>query len=342
MCKYRTNTAVAYLGDSWLNDDPSAVCGLLHDDKSEEFPGKAFELLAGFVFPPTAAALATFGFQVLTWFSRMAVLKFLGDDLGCNKNELKKEVVTRHANLELEDSFNGNGMIFTSTPPQIHDKDCVPYPTAQAKFCSKLGHNHLVDTSFSDLNFASLRDNNVELAWTKVKNQKVMKQLIHYSGVCMHSVQDALCLDAFPMCHKADTTPCMMACRNVLECYNELFWGHNSYSENTDEALADYVARCQRMCGDAWGINRKINVHETFNDTVDFFAVGPPAAPFLAPGKSSAVAWLPLLGVPGAVLLGTVVKLARAGQRKRRDLQLSLDVASGEMCSDAMMQDADD
>ena len=79
--------------------------------------------------------------------------------------------------------------------------------------------------------------------------------------LCKNSVLDALCLDAFPMCNKADLTPCMMACRNTVDCFDQVVRKQSDPIQRDEEArLKQYVEVCQHMCQHSVGFNVRMNV----------------------------------------------------------------------------------
>jgi len=235
-----------------------------NQDKVDETVSKAIKYLAKIIFPAGNSELVTLGFGLTNWFVRMGVAKFASQELCAVNPSMGMEAIHAEAQ-KIMSSIAGSdhGQIFTSETPKMKTTSCIPYPIKGAIFCSTLGHSHRVAPAFAEHNFARLRDRDVELTWTKLAQNKAMQRLMGHSGVCAHSIQDALCLDAYPMCDEADLTPCMMACRNTVECFDEVFrkQGPNQpYLQKEDELMRDYTRKCQRMCKAGTGLNQRLNM----------------------------------------------------------------------------------
>lgn len=232
-------------------------------------------LLASVIWPeviPEEEEIS-FGVEQLLTIARMGVAKFSAEEACAKGEEFKPESVESESVRVLDSCTTDGKQIFTSTPPSglVNESKCITYPS-EATFCADLGHSHRVVGSFTDANFASLRDTDVRLAWSQVSHTDVIAKFRHVSDVCINSVKDALCLDAFPMCNEQDLTPCMMSCRNVLTCFDELF--HIRYGD----LLQKHVQTCQDACKEAIGINKVINfkkLERAFDVTGDVSSLEP-------------------------------------------------------------------
>jgi len=127
----------------------------------------------------------------------------------------------------------------------------LPYPE-QAIFCADLAH---------------LRDTNV----SGMVGVDTIDEMMSIAMECVNSIKDALCLDAFPTSNNDDLTPCMMACRNNITCYDETFTGKSM--TDTDKALHECVKQCQTSCSKATGLNKVINFTSTTEEFESFACV---------------------------------------------------------------------
>jgi len=114
----------------------------------------------------------------------------------------------------------------------------------------------MVSGAFTDKSVAGIRVSTVELAWAKAKAEKAHRKLMIHSKVWKLSVKDALCIDAFPLCHDTDKTLCMMACRNIQVCFEE-----TCPISDDDASIDDILKRCEKLCANTTGnLYEKINV----------------------------------------------------------------------------------
>lgn len=272
------------------NATESPICQVVHTldagldfvEDTREGVDFALEKLGPLVFGAGAGDLiaekvemVTFGFEITTWMTKMAVTKVMGPDM-CEDDGSTDEARLLQESWDLITGIfptASGGTFFTSTlPTHTHstnqagenrtdgNEECAAYPGA-ARFCSSLGHSHLVTAHFHDPNFASLRDRDAELAWAKIQQSDTIKKMAERSQVCRFSLMDALCLDALPMCNTADLTACTLSCRNVLICFDEFVMGTSGAgTEEIENKFSGYVARCHEMCENSAGLDEMLNV----------------------------------------------------------------------------------
>lgn len=274
-------------------------------------------------------AIVSIGYQMLTWSTKMAVTRWIVPDLCDDHKDLGADSVAQRASRVLSDIVDSDkeGTIFTSTVTKEmkRKKGCTSYPVKKAEWCHRLGHSHQVPVALNDPNFAELREMNVKLTWSKMQNENTIKQLIDESDVCKWSVQDALCLDAFPPCDRTDLTPCSLACRNVKGCFHELFSEAKDSEDDSDARLSKYVRECEDMCSASVGMDVLFNpgkVIEAF--TEDFRGIDA--------WKVDAARLNPVFPVLGG--LGVFAAVAVAVCRRQRQ-QRSATVTNAE--ADAML-----
>lgn len=224
--------------------------------------------IASVTFATVPIKSATASFEKLLWIAKMGFTKFEAASTCQTDKTLSSDAIQARALQSVDSclpSSGKEGQFFTTTPPKLHNEadlpSCVPYPTEEASFCSRLGHSHEVDRAFTDKNYGALRNANVELVWSNFKHQDIFKKLSEVSSVCQYSIQDSLCLEAFPLCTKTDITPCTMACRNIMLCFGEIFFKGKGaeQSAQVEKSLSKYVDKCHKMCSEGAGLNRVID-----------------------------------------------------------------------------------
>ena len=106
---------------------------------------------------------------------------------------------------------------FDEDVPSQSTGSCVPYPSGLAEFCGKR-QSHRLPCAFADSNLIKARDLIAHNLYLLLRYEGNLSVLLDSHPVCDRSVQDAICLDALPMCYCADMTACLMACNNVRDC----------------------------------------------------------------------------------------------------------------------------
>lgn len=122
---------------------------------------------------------------------------------------------------------------------------CLLYPKKEVRFCSDIGHSHLVSAAFQEPGLVQQRQRSVEVAWARVRKHEVLSRLVDADQVCKWSLMDGLCLEAFPPCDPLERTPCQMACRNLAGCGKKLL------GLNFSIAMAQCKQLCTRVGGPA-------------------------------------------------------------------------------------------
>jgi len=310
---------------NWLPNAPEGLCHaidtVLHPpaEVSESIENAATVSLATSVFVTSMVAsevampLATMGYQILTWSAGMAVTKWilpsLCDRAGSEGTAINGATLAQQTGRTLSAVIDTSrdGKIFTSKVTQdlASKKGCVQYPIKQAEWCHRLGHNHRVPASFQDPNFSELREMNIKLIWQKMQQDNAMDKLIASSDVCKWSVQDALCLDAFPLCDTSDLTPCSLACRNVKGCFHDLFGSGNT--EKSEERLKSYVEQCGEMCKISTGMDTQFDPSKVIAES----RLQPTISALTVPHQSS---------VQASIALGVAFAFAAIGLRMWRRL----------------------
>jgi len=279
---------------------------------------------------PDAPVLMTYGCTVVQWLTNMAIAKFMMPQL-CGAGEVEMEqVMARKAIDILTTVCPGNGTIFTSSPPKSQNLNtCVGYPAMQAATCHDLGHSHLVSGAFADINFAALRAADVKLSIDQAEQNHLLKQLYGVHPICKGVLQDALCLDAFPSCHLEERTPCMMVCRNLQICFQELFYaGKPTFEYN------QIRVECSQVCWKTGQLDEEVNTKLLLGSVKDLLDILAPAPSVKASTKYEAtedkgsvqpahsvaaqIAGGGALAVGLSLILGSAIIVGRRGLLRRQ------------------------